>query len=170
MAKKKLTNEEKRLILDEIAKNNGGRIDPKTVVDVARDPAHPFHDEFTWDDEQAANEFRLIQATNLLRSVKMQVTYEEHTYRVPLYVADTSEEGSGYVHTSRLRTEQSRALDTLDDEIKRLIGNAERTHSIALVAQMPRHVEILGRVIVMLKSMGLVSVASATPESEAVGA
>ena len=37
------------------------------VVDVARDPKHPLHPRFEWDDSIAAEKWRLEQAGQLLR-------------------------------------------------------------------------------------------------------
>ena len=51
-----------------------GYVDPETVVSVARDPKHPLHEFFEWDDTEAARAFRLIQATGLIRSVRVKIT------------------------------------------------------------------------------------------------
>lgn len=47
---------------------------PRLVLDRARDPQHPLHDRFEWDDAKAAEKHRLAQAGDLIRSVK--VIYE----------------------------------------------------------------------------------------------
>lgn len=52
-----------------------GQLKPKCVVDEARDPAHPLHSRFEWDDAVAGEAYRLHQARELIRSVK--VTYKE---------------------------------------------------------------------------------------------
>lgn len=51
-----------------------GHVDPWTVVDIARDPKHPLHEYFEWDDSAAAQGFRVIQATGLIRSVRVKIT------------------------------------------------------------------------------------------------
>lgn len=48
-----------------------GIIQPETVVDVAADPASPLHRYFTWDDTEAASQFRLVQARALVRRVSI---------------------------------------------------------------------------------------------------
>lgn len=42
---------------------------PRLVVDEARDPAHPLHDRFEWDDSIAGEMHRRTQAAALIRSV-----------------------------------------------------------------------------------------------------
>lgn len=52
-----------------------GRLTPTLVVDTARDPSHPLHSRFEWDDSVAGEAWRRHQAHELIRSVK--VTYAE---------------------------------------------------------------------------------------------
>lgn len=44
-----------------------GTLTPALVVDLARDPEHPLHSRFEWDDSRAAEKWRLEQAGQLLR-------------------------------------------------------------------------------------------------------
>lgn len=44
-----------------------GRIGPRTLLDAARDQSSPFHDFFEWDDEVGGEQYRLIQAGQLIR-------------------------------------------------------------------------------------------------------
>lgn len=44
-----------------------GTLTPELVVDVARDPEHPLHTRFEWDDSIAAEKWRLTQAGEILR-------------------------------------------------------------------------------------------------------
>jgi len=46
-----------------------GVIRASVVVEEAKPEESPIHDRFTWDDEKAANEYRLIEARQLIRSV-----------------------------------------------------------------------------------------------------
>jgi hypothetical protein len=59
-----------------LAEARGGRLSPALVLDHARDPASPLHDEFEWDDSAAAEAFRLVQASALIRSVRIRVITE----------------------------------------------------------------------------------------------
>lgn len=44
-----------------------GQLTPVLLVDLARDPEHPLHARFEWDDSLAAEKWRLEQAGQLLR-------------------------------------------------------------------------------------------------------
>jgi hypothetical protein len=52
-----------------------GTLTPQAVVDVARDPAHPLHSRFEWDDSVAGEGYRRQQAQELIR--KARVVYQE---------------------------------------------------------------------------------------------
>jgi hypothetical protein len=60
--------------IERLAKQNGQRVDAAMVLESASDPTSPLHDEFTWDDTEAARQFRLEQARELVRSIR--VTFE----------------------------------------------------------------------------------------------
>jgi hypothetical protein len=55
---------------------NGGVLKPEFVLDAARDPEHPLHSRFEWDDSVAAEKFRLDQAHTLIQKAKV-------AYQVP---------------------------------------------------------------------------------------
>lgn len=44
-----------------------GTLTGEVVLDEARDPEHPLHHRFEWDDSVAGEKYRLLQATELLR-------------------------------------------------------------------------------------------------------
>ena len=51
----------------EAVREEHGALTPALLVDVARDPDHPLHPRFEWDDSVAAEKWRLEQAGQLLR-------------------------------------------------------------------------------------------------------
>lgn len=52
-----------------------GKLTPALVVTEARDPDHPLHHRFEWDDKVAGEKYRRVQAAALIRSVR--VTYAQ---------------------------------------------------------------------------------------------
>lgn len=48
-------------------RDEAGSLTPRIVVDVARDPEHPLHGRFEWDDSIAGEKYRLAQARELIR-------------------------------------------------------------------------------------------------------
>lgn len=51
-----------------------GCLTPVSVVSEAADPGSPLHEFFTWDDDVAAQQYRLIQAGKLIKRVRVQIT------------------------------------------------------------------------------------------------
>lgn len=72
-----MKNEAIRAALSAIAEANGGYLNPAHVVDAARDASSVLHDEFAWDDEEAAEFYRLAQAGALIRRVKFQIVKQD---------------------------------------------------------------------------------------------
>lgn len=85
-------------VLQQICNDHKGVITPDIVLKEAKKKTSPLHTYFEWDDSEAAKSYRLIQAGNLIRSVK--VTYEasdDVSYRVRGFVnvvpAEKNDEG-----------------------------------------------------------------------------
>jgi hypothetical protein len=102
-----------------------GRLDPKDVVDEARDPQSPLHKSFTWNNDEAAEQWRLQQARQLIRSIKIERvenTQETRTVRfVRQYVHDPGQDG--YLATedvAKLPDVRERVLDEMRRDLTRL--------------------------------------------------
>lgn len=54
-----------------------GALTPRVVVDAAADEDHPLHDRLEWDDAIAGDRYRLVQAQEMIRSVR--VVYRKPT-------------------------------------------------------------------------------------------
>ncbi len=50
-----------------------GTLTPQQVVERARDASSPLHGYFEWDDDTAAEKFRLMQASFLIRQCRVRV-------------------------------------------------------------------------------------------------
>lgn len=48
-----------------------GQLTPAIVLDEAREPTHPLHDRFEWDDAVAGEAWRRNQAHELIRSARV---------------------------------------------------------------------------------------------------
>lgn len=82
-------------VLQGLAGEVGGELQPKHVVDAARSSNHPLHPHFEWDDAVAAEAFRLDQARNIIRIVRVEdVDSNEGTSRAFLSIA--TKNGTAY--------------------------------------------------------------------------
>ena len=71
--------------LERIWAENGNELRPADIVEEARPEGAPLHPLFEWDDEKAAEEHRLLQARQLVRSVR--VVAEGSTNTTPAFVS-----------------------------------------------------------------------------------
>ncbi len=55
--------------LARISDDHDGRLNPTDVVEAARPKVAPLHPAFEWSDSKAAEQYRLIQARQLIRAV-----------------------------------------------------------------------------------------------------
>jgi hypothetical protein len=68
-----LDRDQIREALAEIVASHHGVLNPRAVLDRARDPAHVLHRFFEWDDGAAAEAYRLAQVGMLIRRVRYTV-------------------------------------------------------------------------------------------------
>ena len=66
-----------------------GDLTPDLVVDEWRNPDHPMHDRLTWDDGQAAEAYRRVEAAKLIRSVRIRYVTEQGPKDLRAFVAVT---------------------------------------------------------------------------------
>jgi hypothetical protein len=79
-------------ILGKIAQKHGGTLTPEQVLKAAAPKSSPLHQHFQWDDTEAARQYRLMQAGQLIRRVR--ITYapsEGREFRVRAFVNVTPE-------------------------------------------------------------------------------
>ncbi len=62
-----------RMALLAIVERNSGVLNPKLVLDAARDPSHVLHQHFEWDDMKAGEAYRLAQVGALVRRVRLTI-------------------------------------------------------------------------------------------------
>jgi hypothetical protein len=107
--------------LNRIASENGGLLQPCAVVDAAREPASILHDRFTWDDSEAAEQYRLWQARQLIRCSVVIEPRTETTVRAFVSLSqDRAQGGGGYRQTVRVLANASGRDSLLADALAEL--------------------------------------------------
>ena len=89
--------------LSRLEEQNGGRIDPPSVVKAAKPKKSPLHPCFEWDNNAAAKAYRENQARELMR--KIVVVYKEpgkEIQHIRAFVNIKTEDESYYCHTKRI--------------------------------------------------------------------
>lgn len=81
--------------LNKIAESNGGALKPKAVLESARNNRHPLHKHFEWDDALAAESYRLDQARELIRVVRVEDDDAPEGF-APAFHSITDRDGTAY--------------------------------------------------------------------------
>lgn len=112
--------------------NQHGQLSPEAVVESAADPASPLHPYFLWDDKAAGHAYRIEQARQLIRSVRVEITVHSRTINAVAYVHDqeVAPQESMYRDITKV-TAAGLAEQTLDAELERVEGVIARAISIA---------------------------------------
>ena len=109
-----------------------GEVDPNDLIDAAREPSHPCHEDFTWDKDAAAVKQWRTEARKLIRAVGFLVKVEhcEVSVSVCQYVSSPDEE---LVFTSlpKMRSKGKVSI-VMHKEVTALHGHAARAYGIAL--------------------------------------
>lgn len=85
-----------------------GALTPALIVDLARDPNHPLHEQFQWDDTLAGEAFRRGQARSLISRVRVRYVdpaNEVHTIRARAYHSVPTPNGPVYRSTDDVVTD-----------------------------------------------------------------
>ena len=136
--------------LAKIAEENGGNLTPDAVLEDARSKKSPLHDQFEWNDGEAAHRFRLDQARTLIRSVRVEVVTEQKTISVVRYLRnpEMSSKLQGYADVAAIRDSTDLARDALRAEFARARALFDRAESLAVAFSMDAEIrELRQRVI-----------------------
>jgi hypothetical protein len=154
-AKKKPLTKKARIKqrLEELARENRGRLTPAIVIADAKSPASPLHGHFTWDIKRAAWQCWVEQARELIRSVRVEVHTQTHTIMAPRYVHSQGGKGPGYGEAAVLRTSRTIAREAFQYEIERAVGTLERAYEVAAALGLEAERQHLTPLIEDLKQM-----------------
>lgn len=81
--------------LDALAEKGKGILKPEAVVAFAKNPKTALHRRFTWDDGEAAAQFRLLEARNTIRVYVTVVENVKEPFRAFVSLRRDQEEGGG---------------------------------------------------------------------------
>ena len=109
--------------LHRIAKLHGGILRPVDVVKAARISTSVLHDQFEWDDSEAAQKFRLWQARQLIRVTVEYIGPKDEQVPTRVFVSLTTDRAeSGYRATAAVMSNveyRAQLLTDALDEMKR---------------------------------------------------
>lgn len=103
-------------VADEIA-GLGEAVTAEQIVDKAKDENTELHKCFTWDDEAAAEKYRIIEARQLVRHLVREELPDAKNDTPPLRVFYKTNNGEGYKHIER-------TIIKKEDEYQALLARA----------------------------------------------
>lgn len=95
--------------IDEIKyiEERDGSITAEAVVEFAKDPNTALHSKFTWDDKHASEQWRLWEARQLIRTIKVVVEIDQKEIVTHAFVHyDRSERG--YISIARVLSDEEK--------------------------------------------------------------
>ena len=106
--------------------DKNGYLDKKLVVKAAKPVKSPIHDDFEWDDKEAADKYRLEQAGQMIRSIVVyeEEDPEEQEKEVPVRVyhvvkddlrADEKDKHATYLSVKNIMDEPEYRVQVLDE-------------------------------------------------------
>lgn len=108
-----------RKLLTRMAKRNGGVLKVEDVLEEARDENSILHRHFEWDNTEAAEKYRQIQARSLIQKCQIKlVTTDPVVVRAFVSLPTDRENGGGYrltsdvVNDEQLKAEMMRDIQT----------------------------------------------------------
>lgn len=120
-----------------------GRLTPDAVIKAAKNPRHPLHDAFEWDDTKAGHAWRVEQARDLIARVRVEVTESE--LRRIAYVRDPAAEPDkqGYRATVNLADDKQQARLAVLAELYRVLTCLNRASDVAAAVRIETDIDVL---------------------------
>lgn len=124
--------------IEAIQAANGGSATPADVVAAARDPGHPLHPVFVWDDDAAAEKYRQHQARMLMNSVRVVVRREGggEQRQVAFLSVSVREQGRAYVPTAVALSDDEYRAEAVAEALAALRGWRARHKHLSELADL----------------------------------
>jgi hypothetical protein len=105
--------------LEELAQN--GPVTPHRVVEDATPKDSPLHTLFEWDNKSAANNYRVIQARQVIRSVAVVYeTTEAKETKIQAFLSVSPEEGRSYMASRSVLSDEELRTQFFNGIVKEL--------------------------------------------------
>lgn len=110
-----------------------GELTPEAVVAEARPDDSPLHSHFEWDDTIAGEQYRLVQASEMIRKaqVTIETTTPRETVRVRAFLSVPSADvdgRTGVYRTIEVLARDARVREELLDQMRRDVAQLRRKY------------------------------------------
>lgn len=125
--------------LQVIQRQHGG-LEPQVVVEKAKNPRSALHKHFEWDDSEAAKEYRIHQARNLIRAVEVIIQPVQDrppiTTRAFISVVQQNNEGRIYLPIERVMSDPNYRRQTIERAMAELDVWEEKYRNLRELAEI----------------------------------
>lgn len=128
-----------------------GELTAEMVVEAAADEGSPIHGQFTWDDDAAAHQFRLMQARGLIRRVTVSVRGAEPR-RMYVHVERPGEAAGAYEPMESVVDRPDQFAVALAELTRRLSTAQQAVDELRRIAGMGKDPEQSARLIVVVEA------------------
>jgi hypothetical protein len=136
--------------LQTILKNNGGFLTPEKVLEYAKNEKTYLHTQFCWDDNIAGEKYRLLQAGNIIRSVKVHIVdskNEDRVIKIREYVSlpEDRKNENGYRSVNKVLTDNELRLqyiDSIKEELQSFQNKLKAVSEAAYIKSQAVNVEL----------------------------
>ena len=129
--------------LEDIKQDQGGVITPAAVVERARDDSNVLHDGFEWNNDVAADKYRLHEARNMIRSIHVIREGKPVEPGVPIYhnvvysnVSEDSKQSKVYMSLDDIMNDPIARDDLLKRAINEAIAYRKKYHLLSEISQI----------------------------------
>ena len=149
--------------LERIAAENDGELRPPDVVEASRPEEAPLHPCFTWDDREAAELYRCVEARHVIRSIVVQPDQDDQPARL-MYVSVVPSSGErAYVDTAVVMSDAALREQALADALSELAAWQRRNAHLTELADIFAAIEHNPVIRKRARAKRRTEVAAATP-------
>ncbi len=106
--------------LQRLAKKYGGKLYPQQVVAEAKNKTSPLHNSFEWNDGEAAEQWRLHQARNLIRAQVIIIPGHSEPIRAFVSLTTDRKDNGGYIAIAKVMSEEDLMEQMIEDATNEL--------------------------------------------------
>jgi len=121
-----------------------GELTAEAIVSEARNRRNPLHQDFEWNDGKAAEKFRLQQAGDMMRALRIEYLTDRGqkvNTRLLINVAETKDSGTSYHHIKVVLSDREMRERAVDAALARLLAVKREYEHLKELADVFRAIE-----------------------------
>jgi hypothetical protein len=127
-------------------KEKYGKLNPEFILKSAKSKKSILHSLFEWDNNKAAEQYRLQQVRCIINNIEVIIISDKETFNIPVYeIISTKDEGRQYKHIETLTFDEiEQVKNTTLESLKQL------SHKLSLYKKFDKVIDHLQEAIKIL--------------------